>query len=145
MSIVPARSELVPNILDELPIRLTTLEWFQHLIEPLDASLGTGECPFFFQARCSRQHTIGVSARVPEKDVLYDKEVELAECGADMVSVGIDDTHFLADDIQRFELAGVNRFHHLVVVQSLGGRKRYLPCVGESQPNFRIIDRLISR
>src|SRR3981189_1972943 len=139
MSIVPARSELVPNILDELPIRLTTLEWFQHLIEPLDASLGTGERPFFFQARCSGQHNVGVSARVAEKDVLYDKEVELAECVADIVSVGIDDAHFLADDIQRFELAGMNRFPHLMVVQSLGGRKRYLPCVRQPRPHPRIL------
>src|SRR5882762_1315842 len=145
MSIVPARSQLVRNILDDLPIRLTTLEWFQYLIEPLDASLGTGKRAFLFQARCAGQHNIGVPARVAEKDVLYDKEVELAECVADIVSVGIDDAHFLADDIQRFEPAGMNRFHHLMVVQSLGGRKRYLPCVREPQPNLRIIDRLISR
>ena len=39
----------------------------------------------------------------------------------------------------------VNRIYHLVVVQALGGRKRYLPCVREPQPNLRIIDRLISR
>ena len=76
---MPTRSELVGNILDDLPIGLTTVERLQYLIKPLDAPLGTGEGSFLLQARCSGQHNIGVPAGIAEEDILHDKELELGQ------------------------------------------------------------------
>src|SRR3984893_10669091 len=139
MLIMPTCSQLVGNPLRDLPVWLTSLKRFQHLIESLDTSLGTSEGTFLFQARRPRQHNIGISAGVAEEDVLHDKEVELSECISNIVRIGVDDAHFLADEIHRFELAGMNGFHHLVVVESLGGRQLDLPTRLKSLAYFGII------
>ena len=101
--------------------------------------------PSFSRLGGARQHNIGISARVAEEDVLHDEEVELGECVTDIVRVGVDDAHFLADEIHRLELAGMNGFDHLVVVEPLGGRQLHLPTRLKSLAHFGIIHRLIAR
>src|SRR5882724_610907 len=132
MLIMPACTQLVGDTLNDLPIRATTFKRFKHFIESLDASLSAGEGAFLFQARCSGQDNIGVAAGIAEENVLHDKEIELGECISNVVGVGIHDAHFLTDEIHSLDLAVLNSVHHLVVVQSLGGRQLDLPTGLES-------------
>src|SRR5437868_9799392 len=104
MLIVPTRTEAVGNLLDNLPIWLASLERFQHLIEALNATLRAGESSFLFEAGCARQNHVSVFARMAEEDVLHNEEFELLESAADVIRVGIDDAHLLADHIHGFEL-----------------------------------------
>ena len=52
---------------------------------------------------------------------------------------------FLADKIDRLELPFMNRFHHLVVIESLGGRQLHFPSGLKSPADFRIVHRLVAR
>ena len=105
MLIVPARAELVGDVLDDLPVRPAPLERLEHLVEPLNPPLGARERAFLLEARRRRQHDVGEAAGVAEEDVLHDEEVELLERRAHVVRVRVDDAHLLADDVHRLELA----------------------------------------
>src|SRR5213080_1572747 len=145
MLIIPTCAQPVGDLLGNLPIWLTTLERWQNLIESLDAPLRTGESAFLFQAGRSGQHNIGVSTCVAEENVLYNEKIKLFKCSAYIVRVRIDDAHLLADHVHGFELAGMNGFHHLVVIETCGGRKRHVPRLFKPCPNFGIIERRLSR
>src|ERR1700757_2129795 len=69
MLMVPLGAQQVRNLLGNLPIWPTALEWFKNLVESLDTPLGTGKGAFFFQAWCSGGHKIGITAGVVEKKV----------------------------------------------------------------------------
>src|SRR6202041_2416138 len=140
----PACTQKIGNLLSDLPIRLASLKRFQHLIKPLNAPLRTGEGAFFFETWRARQNHVGIAAGVAEENVLYDKEAELGECICDIVGVRVHDAHILADEIHRFRLPLMNGLHHLVVVESLGGGKCYLPGFFKPRPDFWIIYRLVS-
>src|SRR5712671_3265732 len=144
MLIMPTCSQAVGNLLSNFPVRLTTIERFEYLIKPLDAPFGAGKGSFFFQTRRSRQYNIRIAAGIAEEDVLHHKEVELGECISDIVSIGVDDAHFLADEIHRLELARMYGFDHLVVVESLGGRQFDLPPRLKPLAYFGIIHGLIA-
>ena len=75
---------------------------------------------------------------------MHNEEVELLESAANVVRIRIDDAHLLADHIHGFELAGMNRLHHLVVIETFGGRKRHIPCLFKPGANFGIVNRLVS-
>src|ERR1700688_3053525 len=137
MLVVPTCAHTIGNLLCDLPIRPTTLDRFKNLIEPLDAPLRTGEGAFLFQARCSGQHYIRISARVAEKNVLHYKEVEFVESVCHIIRIAIYNAHFLADKIYRLELSLVNRFHHLMVVEPLSGRQLNFPSGLKSLTHFR--------
>ena len=145
MLIIPPRSQGTGDVLNDLPIRPATLEWIENLVEPLDAPLRAGESPFLFEAGRSGQHNIGVSTCVAEENVLYNEKIKFFKCSAYIVRVRIDDAHLFADHVHGFELAGMNGFHHLVVIETCGGRKRHVPRLFKPCPNFGIIDRLVSR
>ena len=132
---------MIGNILDNFPIWPAACKRFEDLIESLDTSFRACESAFLFEAGRSRQYNIGISARVAEEDVLHDKEVELGECVGDIVGIGVHDAHFLAHEIHGFELAAMDGFHHLVVVQSLGRRQLDLPTGLKSLAHFGIIHR----
>ena len=122
MFVIPVRPEMVRHVLDDLPVGPAPFERLEDLIEPLNSPLGAGERAFLFQARGGGQHDVGESAGVAEEDVLNDEEIKLGECILDVVRVGIDQAHFLAEQIHRLELAGVNGVDHLVIVEPFGGR-----------------------
>src|SRR5437870_2881477 len=145
MLITPARAQPVGNLLRNLPIRLTTLEWLENFVEPLDAALRAGEGPVLLETGGTRQDNIGVSTCIAEENVLHNEKIEFFECSAYIVRVRIDDAHLLANHVHGSKLVGVNGFYHLVVIKTRGGRKRHVPCLFKPCPNFGIIDRLVSR
>src|SRR2546428_13861472 len=125
MSIVPLRTQGIGNVLNDFPIRLTTLERWQNLIESLDAPLRTGESPFLFEAGRSGQHNIGISTCVAEENVLYNEKIKFFKCSAYIVRVRIDDAHLLANHVHGSKLVGVNGFSHLLVFNTPAGRRRH--------------------
>src|SRR5258705_193734 len=127
MLVVPISSEMVCNVTDDLPIRPAPCEWFNHFIKSLNSSFGAGERAFLFQTWPRREDDIGVLAGLAEKDFLHDEELELGEGVANIVCVGIDNAHLFADEVHSLELALLNRFNHLVIVQPFTGRKSDLP------------------
>ena len=142
--IVPVRAQAVGDVLDDPPIGPASLQRLKHLVEPLNAPLGAGECSFLFQARRGGQDDIGEPAGLAEENVLHDEKLELAEGVLDIVGVGVDQAHFLAEQIHRLELALLDRVDHLVVIEALGGRQLHAPGRFEARAHFGIVDRLIA-
>src|SRR5205085_6403635 len=79
MLIAPIAAQTVGDVLDNLPIRFTASERFEHFVEALNATLGASEGTLLLQARRAGQHNIRVTARVAEKDVLHDEKIKLLE------------------------------------------------------------------
>ena len=76
---MPVRSQMIGNVLDDLPIGPASLHRLEHLIKSLDAPLGARESPFLFQARTGGQYHVGKSARIAEEDILRDEKFEFGE------------------------------------------------------------------
>src|SRR6267142_1223318 len=99
MLVFPIRAEPVGDILDDLPVRASAVERLKHLIQPLNSPLGAGERALFFKAGSRGQHHVGELAGLAEENVLNDEELELAERVLNVIGVGVDYAHFLANDI----------------------------------------------
>ena len=56
-----------------------------------------------------------------EKNLLHDEKVELRERGRDVVRIGVDHAHLLAEHVHRLQSAVVDGIDHLVVVQARFG------------------------
>jgi len=87
MLVVSSCPETIANVLHDLPVGAASLQWLEHLIKPLDSSLGARERAFFFQAGAGWQYHVGIPAGVAEEDFLHHEEIEFGERIADIVSV----------------------------------------------------------
>src|SRR6266852_4758072 len=114
MVIVPIGPEMICDVCDDLPIGPASCQRLEHFIKSLDSPLSAGESAFLFQTWSCRQNDIGILASDAKKDFLHDEEFELGERVANIVCVGIDDAHLLADQIHCLELTLLNGIHHLV-------------------------------
>ena len=144
MPVVPICAETIGDILCDLPIRPAAGKRLEDLIQPLDAPLGARERAFLFQAWAGRQDHIGETAGHAEENVLHHEEIELGERRPNMIGVGIHNGHLLANQVQRFQFALMDRVNHFVIIKTLGGRHLYLPRRLESRANVRIVHGLIA-
>jgi hypothetical protein len=62
----------------------------------------------------------------------------------DVVGVGVDQAHFLAEQVHRLELALVDGVDHLVVVEALVVGSFHLPAGFKTRAHFGIVDRLVA-
>src|SRR5438445_4815515 len=71
---IPISSKTIGDLLYDSPIGAGALQWFEHLIKPLDTSLGAGEGTFLFQAEAGGQNHVRKAGGVPEGNILDQEE-----------------------------------------------------------------------
>ncbi len=119
MLVLPFCSETIGNLLNDSPIGLTVSQRLKYLVQSLDSPFRAREGALFFETWTGRQDYVGKMARGAEEDVLHDEKVQLREPFADKIRVGIHQAHLFAKQVHRLELAFIDCFDHLVVIQSL--------------------------
>src|SRR5260370_22298317 len=119
MLVLPGRAKPVRDLLHDLPIRPAAFHRLENLVQPLDTPFRAGEGTLLLQARTSGQHYVRELAGLAKKDILNHEEVELAETGADIVGIRIDDAHLFTKQVHPLELPLVNRLNHFAIVQTL--------------------------
>jgi hypothetical protein len=117
--IFPAGTEPVCDVLDDDPVRPAPFDRIEHLIEPLDAALGTGERTFLFEARAGGQNHIGKTAGLAEKHILHHEKIELFECVGNVVDVRVHQAHLFAVYVHGPQVTLVDGVDHVMVVQAL--------------------------
>src|SRR5262249_24712158 len=106
--VVPARTEMIRNVLDDFSIGATSFQRLEYLIEPLDSPLCAGKRTFLFQTGSCGQDDVRILARGAEEDFLNHEELELRKRVTYVVRVGIDDAHLFPAKVQRPEFGFLN-------------------------------------
>ena len=121
MLIGPTSAHTVGQFHGDAPVRFALTQRLKDLVEALDAPLCAGEGALLFKRRRSRQHHVGIAAGLGEEDVLHHEQVEPLECARHAIGICVGADHVFTRQIHRLQLAVIDRIHHLVVVQALGG------------------------
>src|SRR5258708_14099224 len=119
MLVLPRRATPVSYLLHDLPVRPAAFHRLESLVQPLDTPFRAGEGTLLLQARTSGQHYVRELAGLAKKDILNHEKVELAETGADIVGIRIDDAHLFPEQSHRLNLPLVNGINHSVASQTL--------------------------
>src|SRR5579862_4819403 len=102
--------------------------WVERLAAALHAPLAARNGSFrFAPARGCRKDDLGQLAGLGEKNVLDDEMLEAAQQGHRMFLIGLRLRRILADDVERLQLAALDRLEHLCEIPSGSSRQLRVP------------------
>ncbi len=79
MLIIPFCAQVICQILDDSPVGPTSLQRFEDLVKPLNASLRAGERAFLFKAWAGREDHVGELTGFAEENVLRHEKLEFGK------------------------------------------------------------------